>query len=97
MASPIVMNKMEFHHFMCRCTSPSCTVRLIIDQDAQFEPVLEFKLDVWAPWWKRIIFAYRYITGHNPSPEYGSCILDPDGIDRMISVLQQAKRLQETK
>lgn len=89
---PLVKLGHEFHHVLCNCASPACTVRFVIDaQDWEDDVLLEFRLNVWAPWWKRILHAIGYVFAKSHDAEYGDVILDDDSVDRIISLLERHK------
>jgi hypothetical protein len=89
---PLVKLGCEFHHILCSCASPECTVRFVLDkQDWENDVLLEFRLSVWAPWWKRILHAINYVFAKSHHAEYGNVILDDDSVDKIISLLIQHK------
>jgi hypothetical protein len=82
------------HYFECQCESFEHNFRVVVDKEDECVYV-DTHLNPWMPWYRRLYYATRYALGLHTGKWYPftSTVLKKEDIERLIKVLEEAKKL----
>ena len=82
---------MQVEHLDCVCNDMSHHVRFTLD-DENGDLILEVHLEQYAPWWRRVINAVRYVFNRGSRYGHYECtIVKPEDYVRLRNMLAESE------
>lgn len=92
-----MLNYTEHEIFVCDCSEISHQLVLTTwnFNDGSHELTASIKLNIFQPWYKRILIAFKYLFKTNSQNQFDSILLDDLNINKLQNSLIKFKDLQK--